>query len=137
MRFPLKYGDEAIDYAYFDTRSAGLELISRDGFAAALGEATPVGRQAVIVFKVDDVDAAYADLVARGATPVSGPQNRPAWGARGAHISDPGGYLIEIYARCRALTRPQPEHNGLASAAASRRSADARVGLPANLVLIG
>src|SRR5437588_11378998 len=86
MMLPLSFGDETMGYAYFDTGNAGLELFSRDGFAAALGEATsaptPVGRQTVIVFSVDDVDATYADLVEHGATPVARPQDRPAWGAR-------------------------------------------------------
>ena len=101
MKLSMTYGDETMGYAYFDTGSAGVELLSRDGFAAALGEATPVptpmGRQAVIVFRVDNVDATYADLIERGATPVVGPQDRPTWQVRSAHISDPDGYLIEIY----------------------------------------
>jgi lactoylglutathione lyase len=106
MRFPMTYSDETIGYAYFDTGSTGVELFSRDGFAAALGETTPtpipVGRQTVFVFRVDDVDATYTDLVQRGATAVAGPQDRPAWGVRSAHISDPDGHLIEIYSPLQA-----------------------------------
>ncbi len=101
MKLPVAYSDESIGYAYFDTGSAGVELFNRDAFAAALVEATPaptpVGRQTILVFRVDDVDATYTHLVQRGATAVAGPQDRPAWGARSAHISDPDGYLIEIY----------------------------------------
>src|SRR5438309_9111017 len=92
MMLPMTFGDETMGYAYFDTGNAGLELFSRDGFAAALGEATPastpVGRQTVVVFSVDDVDATYADLVERGAKSVAGPLDRPAWGARTAHLAD-------------------------------------------------
>ncbi len=110
MGLPMKYGDEAIGYAYFDTGSAGLELFSRDGHAAALGEATPapipVGRQAVITFSVDDVDATYTDLVERGATAVAGPKDRPEWQARTAHLGDPDGYLIEIYSQLRGSDAP-------------------------------
>jgi len=110
MQLPVTYSDESIGYAYFDTGSAGVELISRDGFAAALGEATPaptpLGRQAVLVFRVDDVDATYTHLVQRGATAVAGPQDRPAWGARSAHISDPDGHLIEIYTPLQAPDTP-------------------------------
>ena len=106
MKFPMTYSDESIGYAYFDTGSAGVELFSRDGFAAALGEAapvpTPMGRQIVLVFRVDDIDATYTDLVQRGATVVAGPQDRPAWGVRSAHISDPDGHLIEIYSPLQA-----------------------------------
>jgi lactoylglutathione lyase len=101
MRLRMTFGDVAMGYAYFETDSAGVELMTREGFAGALGEtastSTPTGSQAVLVFRVDDVDAAYADLVQRGATAVAGPQDRPVWGARSAHVSDPDGYIIEIY----------------------------------------
>ncbi len=97
-------------YAYFETDKGGLELFSRDGFADALGEASPApapaGRQTVIVFQVDGVDAFYADLVARGATAVSGPQDRPVWNARTAHIADPDGHLVEIYSPLAAPAAP-------------------------------
>jgi len=103
---PMTFGDETMGYAYFDTGNAGLELLSRDGFATSLGEATPtpmpVGHQAVIVFRVDDVDATYADLVKRGAKAVADPVDRPVWQARTAHLSDPDGYLVEIYSQLQA-----------------------------------
>jgi lactoylglutathione lyase len=101
MRLHMTFGDETMGYAYFETDSAGVELLTRAGFTAALGEtastATPEGHPAVLVFRVDDVDSAYADLVERGASAVAAPQDRPAWGARSAHLSDPDGYLVEIY----------------------------------------
>jgi lactoylglutathione lyase len=110
MSLPMSFSDETMGYAYFDTGNGGLELFSRDGFAAALGEATPaptpVGRQTVIVFHVEDVDATYADLVKRGATPVAGPQVRPAWGVRSAHLGDPEGHLIEIYSQLPGADAP-------------------------------
>ncbi len=106
MMLPMTFGDETMGYAYFDTGNAGLELLSRDGFATSLGEATPtpmpVGHQAVIVFRVDDVDATYADLVKRGAKAVADPVDRPVWQARTAHLSDPDGYLVEIYSQLQA-----------------------------------
>jgi catechol 2,3-dioxygenase-like lactoylglutathione lyase family enzyme len=101
MGLHMAYGDEAMGYAYFETDSAGIELLTRQEFTAALGEAistpTPGERPAVLVFRVDDVDTAYTDLVKRGATGVAGPQDRPAWRVRSAYLSDPDGYLIEIY----------------------------------------
>jgi predicted enzyme related to lactoylglutathione lyase len=110
MKLPMTYSDETLGYAYFDTDSAGVELLSRDGFAAAIGEATPapipVGRQTVFVFRVDDVDNTYTDLVQRGATAVAGPQDRPAWGVRSAHISDPDGQVIEIYSQLQTSESP-------------------------------
>ncbi|HEY7346776.1 MAG TPA: VOC family protein [Ktedonobacterales bacterium] len=101
MGFRMAYGDEAMGYAYFETDSAGIEFLTREGFATALGEAVPAARPAghlaVLVFRVDDVDTAYADFVKRGARPVAGPQDRPAWQARAAHLGDPDGYLVELY----------------------------------------
>ena len=105
---PLSFSEESIGYAYFDTGNGGLELFSRDGFAISLGEATPapmpVGHQAVIVFLVDDVDASYADLVKRGAKAIADPVDRPVWQARTAHVSDPDGYIVEIYSPLQAST---------------------------------
>ena len=110
MMLPMTFGDETMGYAYFDTGNAGLELLSRDEFATSLGEATPtpmpVGHQAVIVFRVDDVDATYADLVKRGAKAVADPVDRPVWQARTAHLSDPDGYLVEIYSQLQASDAP-------------------------------
>ena len=110
MMLPMTFGDETMGYAYFDTGNAGLELLSRAGFAAALEEAnpisTPTGHQAVIVFRVDDGDATYADLVKRGAKSVAAPVDRPVWQARTAHFSDPDGYLVEIYSSLQASDAP-------------------------------
>ena len=110
MMLPITFGDETMGYAYFDTGNGGLELLSREGFAASLGEAPPTsipaGYQAVIVFRVDDVDASYADLVKRGAKAVAEPVDRPVWQARTAHFSDPDGYLIEIYNPLQASDAP-------------------------------
>jgi catechol 2,3-dioxygenase-like lactoylglutathione lyase family enzyme len=44
---------------------------------------------------VDDVDAACADLIARGVELLNGPMNR-AWGIRTASFTDPGGHIWEI-----------------------------------------
>ena len=101
MGLPVSFLDEAMGYAYFDTGATGLELFSRAEMAATLGEATSApeasGRQAVVTFKVDDVDTAYAEFVKRGAASLVGPTDRPAWRVRAAHLSDPEGHLIEIY----------------------------------------
>ncbi len=103
MMLPMTFGDETMGYAYFDTGSAGIELMSRAGFAASLEEVMPASRPdgypAVIVFRVDDVDASYADLVKRGAKAIAEPVDRPAWQARTAHFSDPEGYVVEIYSQ--------------------------------------
>ncbi len=110
MMLNMTFGDETMGYAYFDTGSAGIELMSRAAFAASIEEVVPSslseGNPAVIVFRVDDVDATYADLVKRGAKAVAEPVDRPAWQARTAHFSDPDGYLVEIYSQLQTVDTP-------------------------------
>ena len=110
MGLTLTYSDEAMGYAYFDAGSAGLELYSHDEFISQLGEVASRtqarGYQEVITFQVDDVDAAYAELIKRGATAVSEPIDRPAWQARTGHISDPDGHLVEIYSKLGEFDLP-------------------------------
>ncbi len=99
MQLKLTYGDEAMGYAYFDTGSTGIELMGREAFALALGQSAQAGNAAIITFRVEDADKVYADLVARGAKAVAGPMDRPMWGARTAHLSDPEGNLVEVYSK--------------------------------------
>jgi len=110
MMLPMTFGDETMGYAYFDTGNAGLELFSRAGFAASLGEATPTStptdHPAVVALRVEDGDTSYADLVKRGAKSVAAPMDRPVWQARTAHFSDPDGYLVEIYSPLQASDVP-------------------------------
>lgn len=115
MRLPVKYGPEMEgmppDYAYFQAGDeAGIELMPRASMAAALGEAevAPVAadHQTALVFKVDDVDATYADLVARGAASVAGPREYAEVGIRTAHVADPDGHLIEVYCPLAAPEMP-------------------------------
>src|SRR5712692_11428536 len=84
----LIYRDENSTYAYFEAGSARLELLKADYFASSLGEATPApmpaGHRGVVVFRADDVDAMYADLVKRGAATLAPPQDHPAGFARTA-----------------------------------------------------
>lgn len=110
MKLSLQFQDETLGYAYFDTGKTALELMRHDDFASALGEVTPVpvpqGRQVVLDFRVNDVDATYAELIAQGVTSVATPQDRPVWRARTAHIVDPDGHVIEIYTSLPADTIP-------------------------------
>jgi predicted enzyme related to lactoylglutathione lyase len=97
MDFQLKYRDEGMGYAYFETGSAGVELVSRTGSLVTSEQVLPVSSQTIMVFQVDDIDASYADLVQRGAVSVSKPQDYPAIQIRTARVNDPEGNLIEIY----------------------------------------
>jgi predicted enzyme related to lactoylglutathione lyase len=87
-------------YAEFDTSSVTLALFRRDYMAMATGSSGQAegGERVALTFTVADVDAAYQELVARGAQPVTAPQDRPEWIIRTAHFRDPDGNLIEISA---------------------------------------
>ena len=102
MNFSLQFQDETLGYAYFDTGKGALELMRADDFASALGEVRPVtaaqGRQMVIDIRADDVDKTYNMLIEQGAASVAPPQDRPAWRARTAHVADPDGHVIELFA---------------------------------------
>jgi lactoylglutathione lyase len=105
MKLTPSFSDEGMGYAYFDTGNGGLELMRREWFSSAIGEAvpTPLGRETVMLITVDDVDASYADLIKQGAKPVLAPADHPEFGARTANLTDPDGHLIEIYTKL-----PQP-----------------------------
>jgi catechol 2,3-dioxygenase-like lactoylglutathione lyase family enzyme len=102
---PVKVVPEAA-YANWDLGDqAALVLLGRAGLIAALGlEPPPAGTEAssapsaMLVFKVDDVDAAARIVEKLGATAVAAPQDRPRWGPnlRTAHLRAPDGTLLEL-----------------------------------------
>jgi lactoylglutathione lyase len=51
----------------------------------------------VLDFKVDNVDAAYAQLIEKGVAFINEPHDREGWNVRLAHFRDPDSNLIEIY----------------------------------------
>ena len=59
---------------------------------------------ALYVDTFDEVDAAFRDVVSKGATPVLEPTTEP-WGQRTCYVSDPEGNLIEIGSFDRPFNR--------------------------------
>jgi len=90
----FKFADGGTDIALFDrgamTKAVG--TVAADGSLPARGSAEHL----VLVFRVGDVDAAYAAAVADGAPGVSEPADQPGWGMRVAHVRAPEGTLIEF-----------------------------------------
>ena len=70
--------------------SAARELIE-PGVVASPG----AGSRFQLTIPVDDVDAACAELKARGVELLNGPMDR-AWGVRTACFTDPGGHIWEL-----------------------------------------
>jgi len=86
-------------YAQMKAGTTRLSLYTRDAMAETLGTAidppSPGAPAFELGFKVPDCDAAFADLVAAGATPALPPTTR-RWGQRTAYVRDPDGNLIEL-----------------------------------------
>jgi lactoylglutathione lyase len=95
----LRLGHRSGDYAQLDTSTTRLALYTRSAMAKTLGMAldppAPSAPGFEVGFKVADVDAAFSELIARGAQPVVPPTDR-FWGQRTAYVRDPDGHLIEL-----------------------------------------
>lgn len=91
----LRLGHRAGPYAQLDTGRTRLALYERTAMAATLGVSVDDAPAFEVGFKVDDVDAAYAELVTGGATPAVSPTDRE-WGQRTAYVRDPDGNYVEL-----------------------------------------
>jgi catechol 2,3-dioxygenase-like lactoylglutathione lyase family enzyme len=80
-------------YAQFETGTTRFALYQRDAMAQTLGVIEPPAFE--IGCKVVDVDSAFAELVANGATPAVEPSDRP-WGQRTAYVRDADGHHVEL-----------------------------------------
>jgi len=83
----------------FDDGGTDLALFSRELMAQAVGGTSGPrgsGDYAVLVLRVDDVDAAHAKAVASGADSAAKPADQADWGMRVAHIRAPEGTLVEF-----------------------------------------
>ena len=101
MGFPVAWGTEDGRYADFATDDVILALFDRAAMAEAVGASSrPLHAEtqdsACLIFEVEDVDKAYAELISRGAKPAAPPVDHPDWGVRTAHLRDPDDNLIEI-----------------------------------------
>ena len=94
---------EAGPYGCFKDENGGTDLALFDRAMMAKAVGADAGERgsadhAVVVFRVPDVDAAYADAIERGAPSAAAPVDQPAWGMRVAHVRAPEGTLIEFCA---------------------------------------
>ena len=95
----LKLGHRSGDYAQLDTGRTRLSLYTRRAMEKTLDRPlkipSPDAPGFEIGFKVADVNAAFAELVASGALEIVPPTDR-IWGQRTAYVRDPDGHLIEL-----------------------------------------
>jgi catechol 2,3-dioxygenase-like lactoylglutathione lyase family enzyme len=97
---PQSPEQESGPYACFKAPDGGTDiaLFSRALMASALDMDPGPAAGAVLVLKVDDVDATYAKVIADGAESVAAPVDQAAWGMRVAHVRAPEGTLVEFCA---------------------------------------
>jgi lactoylglutathione lyase len=79
--------------------SAAADLISSEANALVIEG----GPRVLLAAGIDDGDAAYEELVAKGVPFLRPPTNQP-WGLRTAHFADPEGALWEINQSLEAKT---------------------------------
>ena len=95
----LRLGHRSGEYAQLDTGTTRLGFYTRTAMTQAVGfsltKPAPDAAGFEIGFKVADVDAAYKELIEKGASKATPPTTRP-WGQRTAYVHDPDGHLIEL-----------------------------------------
>jgi lactoylglutathione lyase len=98
----ITFDSEDNIYAQFIAEGVALGLYHRDLMASVVGNADASDARAgkdtaLLVFEVDDVDATYKALKAKGADFVKEPHDQEEWFMRVAHLRDPDGNLIELF----------------------------------------
>jgi predicted enzyme related to lactoylglutathione lyase len=99
---PKDEADESGPYGCFEVDGGtDIALFARALMAGALGldaASSSAHLDAVVVLRVDDVDAAFAEAVVKGGAAVAEPTDQPAWGMRVAHLRAPEGTIVEYCA---------------------------------------
>jgi len=86
---------------FMEGHGTRVELFHRDGSHGGVGGKEPPEAMLTlgfghIAFRVSDLDATYAEVLARGAAPVWDPRQSPEPGVRMAFVADPDGNLVEF-----------------------------------------
>ncbi len=103
FELPVRYGDEHQPYAEFKSDVLHIALFDRTSMAEVLGRSNlpdhpAVQDRNVIVLRVPDVDQTFEQLKQKGVSFITPPEDRPEWGCRTAHFTDPAGTLFELNA---------------------------------------
>lgn len=98
--FGLSVTESEPDHVTFKIGDLYFFLLEESGAARMIGAeplelAQGAGSRVLLAASVDDVDALYADLKAKGVH-VLGPPADQAWGLRTAYFADPEGNFWEI-----------------------------------------
>ena len=91
LGFPVVGRWDAVDIVFYDAAGTRIELVGRD---TATAETNPTGGWAHFALHVDDIDAAFQELVNMGVKIRSEPKNFQT--IRNAFFFDPDGNQIEL-----------------------------------------
>jgi len=91
--FPLAFHDTDLGWAQFELGQAAIGLERCDPEDAEAQEL--VGRFVGASIEVEDIEATYAELVAKGVE-FHGPPEEQAWGGTLAHFKDPDGNILTL-----------------------------------------
>lgn len=94
-------GEGESPYAEFASGGCKLVLLDHGFWKTVGGMAGPTPRSwkregVVLAVKVDDVDAEFRRLKARGVSIASPPADRPMMGLRNIQVYDPDGNIVEL-----------------------------------------
>jgi catechol 2,3-dioxygenase-like lactoylglutathione lyase family enzyme len=105
LGLPLAFSSEEIGWAQLDTGACQLAP-ERDRGESESDEPTLVGRFVGASLAVDDVEATFERLRARGVEFVAPPELMP-WGGVLAHFRDPDGKMLTLVGPPRGVTPPR------------------------------
>jgi lactoylglutathione lyase len=94
-------GDGESPYAEFGTGSSKLVLLEHAFWKTVGGLAGPTPRTwkregVVLAIQVEDVDAEFQRIKAKGVAIASPPSDRPMMGLRNFQVFDPDGNIVEV-----------------------------------------
>lgn len=99
LGLPLHHRAPNDKFAELDTGVTHIALYTREAMSETLGrEISAADRDQPgfeLGFKVDNVDAVFAEVVAAGIEPAVEPTTK-FWGQRTAYVYDPDGHLVEF-----------------------------------------
>jgi catechol 2,3-dioxygenase-like lactoylglutathione lyase family enzyme len=86
---------------FMEGHGTRMELFEREGSGGGIGGQEPPRALLTrgyghVAFATRDLDVTFADVIARGATPVWDPRPSPEPGVRMAFVADPDGNLVEF-----------------------------------------
>jgi catechol 2,3-dioxygenase-like lactoylglutathione lyase family enzyme len=99
--FAFELAQSGVRGCFMEGHGTRMELLERAGSGGGIGGQEPplailTRGYGHVAFATPDLDATFAEVVARGATPVWDPRQSPEPGVRMAFVADLDGNLVEF-----------------------------------------